>query len=358
MYKFILLSLCCVGLWLAADAGNPYTQNIKECPSELIKSRHVENDHNYCNCAGTPCEIGKFCDKDPKKTLSGGGQCFDSQQDMFNPCPMIPVPGMNATDTWPYIHGKSPEYKWERNESTSMCICNERWACKEGYEMCSEFLGCIPRFDVTVDDTTNQYVRSETEGYKGWIIWENPDAIIERTIKDNFDLYGKTSDNYLNQVWRYFDMESESCAAVGIADSFSIGGDAVTIPKSWTSTDTPRNPERLKQGFKRSTVVHSKSNIAEKHHALPGKRFVMAKIHRRSISSLQEKQEKEYANPLYRDFIEMKWQCTDFDYAENIAVHGAGSLSSATDIAFTTKGEYRVQDSVTLDAREAEGQFR
>jgi len=251
---------------------------------------------------------------------------------------MIPVPGMNATDTWPYIHGKSPEYKWERNESTSMCICNERWACKEGYEMCSEFLGCIPRFDVTVDDTTNQYVRSETEGYKGWIIWENPDAIIERTIKDNFDLYGKTSDNYLNQVWRYFDMESESCAAVGIADSFSIGGDAVTIPKSWTSTDTPRNPERLKQGFKRSTVVHSKSNIAEKHHALPGKRFVMAKIHRRSISSLQEKQEKEYANPLYRDFIEMKWQCTDFDYAENIAVHGAGSLSSATDIAFTTKG--------------------
>jgi len=29
----------------------------------------------------------------------------------------------------------------------------------------------------------------------------------------------------------------------------------------------------------------------------------MAKIHRRSISSLQEKQEKEYANPLYRDFI-------------------------------------------------------
>ncbi|MDA7838986.1 hypothetical protein N9A45_01510 [bacterium] len=307
-----------------------------------------------CSCFGVACEADYYCtaSKLPDSTVpinfSGQGQCIKVPSNKDRICPMTPVYGAKEGEAWPYISGKTKEGIL-RLKSDDHCVCNGRWFCKEAYEICSEFLGCIPRFDALYDYANNKIVKSETQGYSQWIIYENPDEIIRETLRGAFDLYEDvTHENDPDfHSFSFFDMENETCSAIGriqredqvekcngvdhsdCTTQFPIG-----YPKAWMSPDTPRNPEPIKVPSKVYTVVHHTAGDEVLHQEHAEKVYVKAdKTDLTSLSQFKgnlngiDSDEKLVPNPLFVDFIEISWRCTDFDYAE-IALNHNGNFGN------------------------------
>lgn len=337
-----------------------------------------------CSCFGVACEADYYCtaSKLPDSTVpinfSGQGQCIKVPSNKNRICPMTPVYGAKEGEAWPYISGKTKEGIL-RLESDDHCLCNGRWFCKEAYEICSEFLGCIPRFDAIYDHEKNKIYKSETQGYSQWIIYENPDEIIRETLRGAFDLYEDFTQydepDYHN--FSFFDMENENCSAIGriqredvaarcsspefidlvvskCTNAMDIKGCAqhevqschaqfpLGSPKAWISSDTPRNPEPIKIPSKVYTVVHHTSGEEVLHSDHAGKVYVKSdKTDLTSLSQFKgnvngvDSDEKLVPNPLFVDFIEINWRCTDFDFAEIALYHESlGGTFTNSDLAF------------------------
>lgn len=322
-----------------------------------------------CSCFGVVCEADYYCtaSKLPDSIVpinySGQGQCIKVPSNKDRICPMTPVYGAEEGTAWPYISGKTKEGIL-RLESDDHCLCNGRWFCKEAYEICSEFLGCIPRFDAIYDHANKKIYKSQTQGYSQWIIYENPDEIIRETLRGAFDVYDDVTqnDDPNYHTFSFFDLEHDTCSAIGRiqredVDAVCKSAEFVNYvqskcqdaknneycaqqenyiceaqfplgsPKAWISSDTPRNPEPIMNPSKVYTVVHHTSGDEVLHSEHAGN--VMVKSDKTDLTSLSQfkgnvngvdSDEKLVPNPLFVDFIEINWRCTDFDYAE-IALH-------------------------------------
>ena len=292
----------------------------------------LEDLPRECDCFGHTCEKGKTCVISQHATLgkfTGQGWCLESAFDMFNPCPMVPTVNAPKGTAWPYIHGNSKRTDAPRIESKQHCNCNNKWFCKEGYEICSEFLGCIPRFNVEMVGRT--MTRGRTEGFTQWIIYENPDDIIKETLQNNFEQYGDNVEIYNNKnnskydKFKFFNMSQATCDAIGQTEG---------MPNAWNSVATPRNPEPTKVPIPKSHDVHSiKYGRPKSLKGMDHRRYIDA----RSTAEIQAHLGSHVRNDLFVDYIQVNWRCTDFDYAENS--FGSGTIEPIdSDLAWSTGG--------------------
>jgi hypothetical protein len=293
-----------------------------------------------CDCFGHVCEIGYTCvisKHDVLGKFSGKGWCLsDAGMDVHNPCPMTPVFGAPEGTAWPYITGKNKWTDQKRTESRQFCNCDNKWFCREGFEICSEFLGCIPRFDVVMDG--RKMVRAQSEGFTQWMIYENPDAIVAETLRSNFEQYGDNVEIYNNRNisaydrFKFFDMAQATCDAIGINEN--------DHPKAWYTTDTPRNPEPQKVAIPKNNVVQS-VKFGSTYKEINGHNY---KIDDRKLSEINKAQKKDDRNHLFVDFVQVKWRCTDFDYAENS--FGSGAITKDNELAWSETGGYSKRGSL------------